>query len=142
LQLNGSSHSPYVTSSLTRGWVCLLSIYFTFVKWMYRTYSMLLKMFLFALYTSPLSVQALQSRSRLSYLCFNGSLVTWTVVSLTAAKFKHLIFSMSVFALSYATNMFIHIILYDFWLLPAQFCYIIVHIWKVESFITCTLRQV
>jgi hypothetical protein len=38
-------------------------------------------------------------------LCYNGSLVTWTVVMLTAAKFKPLIFSG--FALSYAANMFI-----------------------------------
>jgi hypothetical protein len=34
-------------------------------------------------------------------LCYNGSLVTWTVVSSTAAKCKPLIFSMSGFALSY-----------------------------------------
>jgi hypothetical protein len=39
----------------------------------------------FALNTSRLSVQALQSRSCLSYVCYNGSLVTWTVVGLTTA---------------------------------------------------------
>jgi hypothetical protein len=66
-------------------------------------------------------------------LCYNGSLVTWTVVSLPAAKFKPLIFSMSRFALSNAANMFNLMTLYDFCLLPAQFCYIIVHIRKVES---------
>jgi hypothetical protein len=64
-----------------------------FVKWTYRTYDMLLKILLFALYTSPLPVQALQSRSCLSYLCYNDSLVTWTAVSLTTAKFKPPIFS-------------------------------------------------
>jgi hypothetical protein len=41
-ELNTCSHSPYVTSSLTRGWVCLLRIEFTFVKCTYGTYSMLL----------------------------------------------------------------------------------------------------
>jgi hypothetical protein len=43
----------------------------------------------------------------LHILCYNGSLVTWTVVSLTTAKFKPLIFSMSGFTLSYTANMFI-----------------------------------
>jgi hypothetical protein len=56
-------------------------------------------------------------------LCYNGSLKTWTVVGLTAAKFKPLIFSMSGFTLSYTVNMFILMILYDFSLLTAQFCY-------------------
>jgi hypothetical protein len=70
LQLNPCRHSPYVTSSLTRGWVCLLWMGFAFVKCMYRTYSMLLKILPFALYTSPLSVQALQIRSCLSYLSY------------------------------------------------------------------------
>jgi hypothetical protein len=51
----------------------------------------------------------------------------------TAAKFKPLIFSVSDFALSYNTNMFFLMNLYDFCLLLAQFCYIIVHIGKVES---------
>jgi hypothetical protein len=37
------------------------------------------------------------------------------------------------FALPYTANMFILMILYDFSLLPAQFCYIIVNIWKVEN---------
>jgi hypothetical protein len=36
----------------------------------------------------------------LRILCYNGSLVTWTVVSLTTAKFKPLIFSMPGFVLS------------------------------------------
>jgi hypothetical protein len=51
---------------------------------------MLLKIVHFALYTSPLSVQALQSRSCLSYfiLCYNGSLFTCKVVSFAADKFK------------------------------------------------------
>jgi hypothetical protein len=91
---------------------------------------MLLKILTCALYTSPLSVQALQSRSPiLCILCYNSSLVTWTVVSLTTAEFKSPIFSMSGFALSYTTNM----ILYDFCLSPSQFCYLMVCIRKVES---------
>jgi hypothetical protein len=58
LQLNPCSHSPYVTSSLMRGWVCLLWISFAFVKCPYCTYSMQLKIHPCALYTCPLSVQA------------------------------------------------------------------------------------
>jgi hypothetical protein len=50
LQLNPCGHSPYVTSSLTRGRVCLLWIGFAFVKCTYRTYSMLLEILPFALY--------------------------------------------------------------------------------------------
>jgi hypothetical protein len=77
--------------------------------------------------------------------CYNDCLVTWTVVSLTTAKFKPLIFSMSGFALSYTVNMFSLLILYDFCLLPAQFHYIIVYIWKVESCanhrLVCTLEN-
>jgi hypothetical protein len=64
------SHSPYVTSSLLRGWVYLLWIGFTFIKCAYCTYSMLLKILPCPLYASPLSVQALQSRSCLSYLSY------------------------------------------------------------------------
>jgi hypothetical protein len=55
------------------------------------------------------------------------------VVSLTVAKFKLLIFSVSGFALPYAANIVILMIFYDLCLLPAQFCYVIVCIWKVES---------
>jgi hypothetical protein len=38
--------SPYVTSSLTRGWVCLLWIGLAFVKCKYRIYSILLTILL------------------------------------------------------------------------------------------------
>jgi hypothetical protein len=57
-QLNPCGHSPNVTSSLTRGCVCLLWIRLTFVKCTYRTYSVLLEILPFALYTVLLSVQA------------------------------------------------------------------------------------
>jgi hypothetical protein len=114
----------------------LIWIGFDFVKCTYCTYSMLLKILPRALYTNPLSAEDLQSRSYLSYLCYNGSLVTWLVVSLTTAKFNPLIFSMYWFTLSYAANMFILMILYDFCLFPAQFCYMYNHIhmedWKLR----------
>jgi hypothetical protein len=62
----------------------------------------------YAIYTRPLSVRAQYSR-----LCpisgsfrYNGSLVTWTVVCLTAAKFKPLVFSVTGFALSNGANIF------------------------------------
>jgi hypothetical protein len=69
-QLNSYGHNPCVTSSMTRRWVCLLWICLAFVKCTYRTYSMLLKILPFTIYTSSLSVQALQCRSCLSYLAY------------------------------------------------------------------------
>jgi hypothetical protein len=68
-QLNPCCHSPNVTSFLTRGLGCLLYAW-PFVKCTYRTYNMLLKILAFALYAYPLSVQALQSRSCLSYISY------------------------------------------------------------------------
>jgi hypothetical protein len=85
-------------------------------------------------YKSPASPGlAKQIMYILRILCYNGSLVTGSVVSLTAAKCKSLIFSLSGFALYYAMNMFILMILYDFCLSLAQFYYIIVYLRKVES---------
>jgi hypothetical protein len=55
------------------------------------------------------------------------------VISLTTAKFKPYIFSVSGFTFSYTTNIFILMILYDFCLSPTQFYCIIVYIRKVES---------
>jgi hypothetical protein len=43
--------------------------------------------------TSPLSVEALQWRSCLSYLTYATMAASWTVISLTAAKFQPLILS-------------------------------------------------
>jgi hypothetical protein len=107
LQLNPSGHSPYATSSLMRRWVCLLWTCLAFVKCTYCTYSMSLKLLTCAVHTSSLCQYRLckASMSILVILCYNGSLVTWRVVSLTAAKFKPLIFSMSGFTLFYAANM-------------------------------------
>jgi hypothetical protein len=64
---------------------------------------------------------AKQIMSILLILCYNVSIVTLMVLSLTTAKFKLLEFSISGFALSFAANMFILMILYDFCLLPVQF---------------------
>jgi hypothetical protein len=66
-----------------------------------------------------LSVQAQYSRSYpiISSSYYNSSLVSWTVVWLTAGKFKPLIFPVSGFALSNVANIFIFMILYDFFLL-------------------------
>jgi hypothetical protein len=53
--------------------------------------------------------------------CYNSCLVTWTVVHLTAVKFKPLIFSVSGFSCSSVVNICIFVILYDLCLLLAQF---------------------
>jgi hypothetical protein len=66
-QVNPCGHSPYVTSSLTRSWVCVLRICLAF-RQMYVSH--ILKMLSFALYTSLLSVRALQSRACLSYVSY------------------------------------------------------------------------
>jgi hypothetical protein len=86
-------------------------------KCTYYTYNTLLKILSSALYRHMPSVSpgfAKQIMSILLIFCYNGSLITWTVVSLIIAKFKPLIISVSGFALSYTANMFILIILYDF----------------------------
>jgi hypothetical protein len=73
----------------------------SFVKCTYCIYSMLLKILPCALYTNQSTVStgfAKQIMSIIRSLSYNGSLVTWTVVRLTAAKFNPLIFSTSGFA--------------------------------------------
>jgi hypothetical protein len=64
---------------------------------------------------------------------YHGSSDTWTVVHMTAAKFKSLIFSVSGFALSNIENIFIIMTLDDVCLLPACFCYVIVNVRNLES---------
>jgi uncharacterized membrane protein len=54
-------------------------------------------------------------------LHYNGSLVTWSVVSLTTDKFKPLTFGISGFALSYAATIFSPMILYDLLLVDWSF---------------------
>jgi hypothetical protein len=65
-------------------------------------------MYVYTTYTRPLSIQAQYSRKCpiISSSCYNSSPDTWTVVCLTAAKFKPLIFPVSGFALSNVANQF------------------------------------
>jgi hypothetical protein len=76
--------------------------------------------------------------------CHNGYLVAWTVVRLTAAKLKPLIFSVSGFTFSYIANHCIFMILCDLCLLPAKFCYVIINIRHLENHVQrapmCTLE--
>jgi hypothetical protein len=72
LRLTACGHILYVTSSQTRGWVCLLWICLDFVKSRYRTYNILLEILPCALYTSPVSVEDLQSR-----LCIHVSYLSY-----------------------------------------------------------------
>jgi hypothetical protein len=97
-------------------------------------YSTLLKIFPLALYIHSVSTDfAKQIMPILRISSYNSSLVIWTVISWTTAKFKPLILSMSSFALSYTAKMFILMTLYDFCLLPAQFWYIIIYVGKADS---------
>jgi hypothetical protein len=132
-QLNSYSNSPYVTSYLTRRWVCLLWICLAF-RQMYVSYIyQITENYSFCIiYKSSVSIGfAKQIMPILRILCYNVSLVTWIVLSLTITKFKPFIFSITGFALSYTTNIFILMILYDFSVLPTWFYYIILYIWKV-----------
>jgi hypothetical protein len=80
-----------------------------------------------------------------TYLVYHGSLDTWTVVHMTAAKFEPLIFSVWGLALSNETNIFIFMILDDFCLLPAWFCYVIINVrWNIRDpgkLLTCTRQH-
>jgi hypothetical protein len=64
-----------------------------------------------------------------SSLHYNYSLVTWTDIHMTAAKFKPLTFSVLGFALSSVANICIFMILDDFCLL----CYVMVNVRNLES---------
>jgi hypothetical protein len=85
---------------------------------------------------SELITEVLNVDAEIVSSSYYKSSVTWTVVCLTAAKFKPLIFPASGFALSNGAIICIFMILYDFCLLPAQFCYIIVYIQPM-----CTLEN-
>jgi hypothetical protein len=120
-------HSPYVTPSLRRRWVCLLWICLAFRQVYISHIAHVIEISSFwTIYKS--FVSPCFEKHIMPIVSYNGSLVTWTAVGLTAAKFKPLIFSVSGFALSYTANMFILVVLYDFCLLPAQFYYIIGYI--------------
>jgi hypothetical protein len=83
--------------------------------------------------SSPRPAFAKQIMSTLLILCYKGIFVTWTAVTWIAAKFKPLLFSRSLFAVSYARNMFIILILYDSCVSPAQFRFTVVCIREAES---------
>jgi hypothetical protein len=53
--------------------------------------------------------------------------VTWKVLCLTAAEFKHLIFSVTGFALSNGANIFVFMLFSDFCMLPASFYCVIIY---------------
>jgi hypothetical protein len=80
-------------------------------------------------------------RAYLMYLVLQRQLSDLTGVSLTTAKFKPLIFSVSGFSLSYTANMFILMILYALCLSPEQFYYIIMYIGKVGSCVKIADRR-
>jgi hypothetical protein len=128
-QLNHCGHSPYVTSSLTRRWVCFLWICLAFRQTHVSHIQHVIENSSFCTISKSSFSTGFgeQIISSLHIVCYNGSLFNWTAVSFTAAKVKPLIFSVSGFALSYTTTMFILMILYDFCLLPAQFCYVTVY---------------
>jgi hypothetical protein len=82
----------YVTSSLTRRWIFMITMLGLLSSVSIAQIECFWKFFVL----HYVIVQVLcQYR-----LCYNGSLVTWTVVRLTTPKFKPLIFSTSGFALS------------------------------------------
>jgi hypothetical protein len=92
-QLNPCGHSSYVIFSLTRRWLCLL--YLAFLQaYISHIEHVIENSFLHTAYKSSDSTGfAKQIMPILSILCYNGSLVTWTFVSLVTAKFKSHIFS-------------------------------------------------
>jgi hypothetical protein len=85
LLLGPCGNRHYVTSSLTRRWVCLLWIYLTFRQAYVSHLQHVIENSSFCTtYKSSVSTGfANQIIHILRILCYNGSLVTWTVVSLT-----------------------------------------------------------
>jgi hypothetical protein len=103
-QLNSCGNSPHVTSSPTRLWVCLLWICLAFFR-MYVLHIQHVIEYSFSCTVYKFFVSpgfAKQIMSILLILRYNGSLITWTVISLTIAKFNPLIFSF----------VWLHIVLY------------------------------
>jgi hypothetical protein len=103
-ELNPSGNSPYVTSSLTRRWVSLLWICLAFCQVYIPHIEHIIENVSFCTTQKFVSTGfSKQIMPILRILCYNGSLVTWTVVSLTTSKFKFLIFSVSGFAFGRTT---------------------------------------
>jgi hypothetical protein len=103
-QLNPCGHSPYVTSSLTRRWVCLSWIGLAFLSSVCIAHTACYWKFLLLHYihTYKSSISPGFAKQIMPILCYNNSLTTLTVVSLNTAKFKPLIFSTS--GLSYTAT--------------------------------------
>jgi hypothetical protein len=113
LRLNTCDHSPSVTFFLTR-WLCLLWICLAFRQvYVSQIEHVTKNSSLCTSYKFSVSTGFAGQIMPIHILCYNDSLVTWTAISLTTAKFKALIFSTSDFALFSATNMFILMALYE-----------------------------
>jgi len=101
--------------------IILLFIFYIFKFFIY---------FLFLMYI--LKCFPLLARGRLMcnkprlYCFLYGSLDLRTIVCLTATKFKSFVFSVLCLTVSYAENIFVILILNDFCLFPANFCYEII----------------
>jgi hypothetical protein len=147
LQLNLCGHSPYVTSSLIRGWVYLLLIGFAFVKCTYRTYSLLLK-FLHLHYIQVLRQWRLWEavHTYLTYLMLQRQTSHLRGCKLDRCQIKASYIFYILLRLALCSELFILMNLYDFCLLPAQLCYIFVYTQKVKSRVQivdqCTLWKV
>jgi hypothetical protein len=120
-QLNPCGHSPYVTSSLMRGWICLLWICLALSSVRITHTACYWKFFLLHYIQVLCQSRLLQSWSCLSYLSYatmaasppsSSSLLYFLCLASPRPTLRTSSFSC---------------------LLPAQFCYIIVYIWKVES---------
>jgi hypothetical protein len=103
LQLNHCGNSPYITSSLTRRWVCLLWISLAFRQlYVSHLQHIIENSSICTIYKFSVSTDFTEQIMHiLLILCYNGSLVIWMAWSLTTAKFKADIISVSGFALSY-----------------------------------------
>jgi hypothetical protein len=125
-QLNSCCDSPYVRSSLMKRWVCILWICLAFCQ-VYISHSILLKILPFALHRSSVSTGFPQQiMPILCILCYSGSLVTWTIVSLTTTKFKPLVLaSPCPIPWTYSISWF--------YMTSASSLHIIVYLRKVES---------
>jgi hypothetical protein len=84
-QLNPCSHSLYVTSSLTIRWVCLWWIWLSFRQvYISHIYHVIENSSFCTIYKPPVSTGFVkQIMPTLHILCYNGSLVPWSAVSLT-----------------------------------------------------------
>jgi hypothetical protein len=87
--VNRCGHNPYVTSSLMRGWVCLLWIGLAFSNVRITYIACYWKCSVLHCIEVPCQSRLWKADHVYLILCYNGNLVTWTVVSLTAAKLYH-----------------------------------------------------